>query len=416
MKTGHNNARKEKAEINKDLIIRVSKDANIILNVPTSHLDRLKNYLSALSPIYRVQILNSFDSGRKNVRLLFIKAEDPVLFIDKILNVPYVAIAVNKVYVVDGDVVNGKVKETIANAALDKIASLKDASKRDGVSIVIRIQAFPPKIQADLIASMDSMWDEEALTGVDISPTDFTHMLSVVQMKTGKKDTNPIHIIGLTPSIPTDIFRHEKARFYEEPIDSVDGNFISRAYYKIQEVLTQHDDGIGVCSNTISQYVRNQLVGSVALDCGAAPGSWTKYLLQEIECGTVYSVDPGTLSTSVMALAGTHHMKMKIEEAIPRLAEEGCKIDLWVSDMCLHKMSDQVNWLLRAKAAGILSAGALFVLTLKCNIGYSSVSYDSQVQREVAKLEGVARDVEAIHLFSNRSRERTLVGFLADKK
>ena len=105
-------------------------------------------------------------------------------------------------------------------------------------------------------------------------------------------------------------------------------------------------------------------------------------------------------------------MRSTIENTIPTLAERGVAIDVWVSDMCLHAMSDQVDWLLKARDAGILSPMAMFVLTLKCNIGHSAAAYDKQVEKEVERLDGIASDIETLHLFSNRSGERTIIGEL----
>ena len=309
-----------------------------------------------------------------------------------------------------GDVVNGgKINEDVAQLSLNKLASLRQSTDKN---MVVRIQAFPPKIRSELIASMDSKWDEDDLAGVDISPTGFTHTLSVVQIDTpkelitedAKSNGAVVHLLGLTSALPTDaITTHDRSRFHED--SSGDGGnkdeSVSRAYYKLQEALTRYKGG--------ALSVGNRLAGSVALDCGAAPGGWTKYLIDEIKCSKVFSVDPGALDPAVDDLEGVEHMRSTIENAIPMLAEKGAAIDLWVSDMCLHAMSDQVDWLLKARDAGILSPTAMFVLTLKCNVGHSASAYDKQVEKEVTRLDDL---LETLHLFSNRSGERTIMGKL----
>ena len=215
-----------------------------------------------------------------------------------------------------------------------------------------------------------------------------------------------VHLLGLTPVLPTDaITTHDRSRFHEHSNrEGSKDESVSRAYYKLQEALTRYNGG--------AFSVGDRLTGSVALDCGAAPGGWSKYLIDEMKCSKVFSVDPGALDSTVEALEGVEHMRSTIENAIPMLAEKKTTIDLWVSDMCLHAMSDQVDWLLKARDAGILSAKAMFVLTLKCNIGHSASAYDKQVEKEVARLEGIATDIQTLHLFSNRSGERTIIGSL----
>ena len=122
---------------------------------------------------------------------------------------------------------------------------------------------------------------------------------------------------------------------------------------------------------------------------------------------------------------------MKIQDAIPILLKKEKKINhddidegkkngmikVWVSDMCLHLMESQVDLLLLAKREGLLSSKTFFVLTLKCVVGRSKESFDTQVEKVVEKLYN-SNDVTSIermgtyHLFSNRSGERTIMGYL----
>jgi hypothetical protein len=124
----------------------------------------------------------------------------------------------------------------------------------------------------------------------------------------------------------------------------------------------------------------------------------------------VYSIDPGALDPTVESLSQVQHLRLKVEDALPTL--KGVHIDLWVSDMCLHQMSEQIDWLLSAKDAGVVGKGTFFVLTLKCKVGHSKASFDSQVSEECKRLEGITRDLQVFHLFSNRSGERTIMGYL----
>jgi len=112
-------------------------------------------------------------------------------------------------------------------------------------------------------------------------------------------------------------------------------------------------------------------------------------------------------------------MKMKIQDAIPLLKSQinnydRKKINVFVSDACLHSMSAQADFLLEAKEQGILSEDVFFVLTLKCTVGHGKAAFDAQVDKVVSSLKGRAnvRDLSIYHLFTNRSGERTIVGKL----
>ena len=409
------NKRKARAEEREELVDYLSKEANVVLQCPKSHMLRLSDYLQDFDG---VEVLSSLDPGKRAVTLLFVKSKDPAILADRLFSVPYAAIAVNKMYILDGDVINeGTLDEDVAKMALKKLASLRRRFDQcdDSNDIVVRVQAFPPKIRSRLIAAIDSKWNEEQLVGVDISPTGFTHTLSVVQIETPKEyitgdaieNGSMTHLFGLVSALPTDaVTTHDRRRFHEDYSSEESGKdeSISRAYYKLQEALTRYS------SEPSPLTFRQSLEGSVALDCGAAPGGWTKYLIDEIKCSAVFSIDPGSLDSAVENLGGVEHMKSTIENAIPILVERGVKVNLWVSDMCLHAATDQVDWLLRANDAGVLSQNTFFVLTLKCNIGHSQSSFDKQVEKEVARLKGIAIALQTLHLFSNRSGERTIMG------
>ena len=113
----------------------------------------------------------------------------------------------------------------------------------------------------------------------------------------------------------------------------------------------------------------------------------------------------------------THHVQTKIQDAVPLLLKEdvgAARVKIWVSDMCLHNMEAQVDLLLMAKESGLLASNAFFVLTLKCIVGHSKSAYDAQVKKTVDKLcdSSKVENVETFHLFSNRSGERTIMGYI----
>ena len=154
---------------------------------------------------------------------------------------------------------------------------------------------------------------------------------------------------------------------------------------------------------------------SIALDCGAAPGGWSKFLVDDLKCKMVYSVDPGKMTID---LGNVDHLQMKIQDAIPIIKERNAKIKIFVSDMCLHEMEAQLEFLLLAREEGILEAETFFVLTLKVTGGYSKAHFDGEAKKVMDALHAKAdvgiktRDTVTYHLFSNRNGERTIMGYI----
>lgn len=81
--------------------------------------------------------------------------------------------------------------------------------------------------------------------------------------------------------------------------------------------------------------------------------------------------------------------------------------------MCFHDMSEQVDYLVKARNSGLLRENAHFVLTLKCVRSKAKAAVDRQVNEEAKRFDGIASHVKVLHLFSNRSQERTVVGCFA---
>lgn len=252
---------------------------------------------------------------------------------------------------------------------------------------------------------------------------------------------------------------------------------ISRAYWKLQEAWERYKYGPPTnglrCSNNINNGTDG--VGVIrALDCGSAPGGWTKFLYDRYYCKCVYSVDPGHLAPQVLDLDPSviRHMQCTIQQAFVQLVQERDHhqmqqdasdgresapahkkdddgrpfLDIWVSDMCVKHMPAQVDLFLEAVRLGLVGPGTFFVLTLKCVLGHSHNTFDLLVQDQVNRLVGhptvvpstkvsnndttwhkttngsaispggpsrVCRDIQVLHLFANRSSERTIVGYLS---
>jgi len=409
------------------------RDANLIVQVQSTHLDRLLHYLNRRilrrdrqvtnaeenDGVDHFALLGSTRANTKNMSLLFLSTRgDPIALSRMMCMDPILARAVNKSYIVQSGMLKGNLSteqgsRRFAKTLLDNIATREEFSA-DERQRILRIQVFPPKYQSRLLQSFDAILNEDETISkkMAIAPNGFTHMLSVVQVYQYKgkgqerrqDDGNKLYMAGIsTASFELDVVDTNKGISTEDGR----GGDVNRAYYKLKEAFQIYgaDHGIG-----------KELKGSVALDCGSAPGGWTKYLIEHLHCKKVYSIDPGELSSSVRDLKETSHMQMRVQDAIPILLENGGlgKIQIWVSDMCLHRMEEQLDLLLLAKEQGLLAPNAFFVLTLKCVVGRSKISFDYQVQRVVDKLckHAKVEKVTTYHLFSNRSGERTVMGYI----
>ena len=395
---------------------QLSQDANLIVQVQSSHLDRLIDYLDRKKEL-NCNVLGTTIAGcSKSVSLLFLSCHDslPIGLGRKLQNEPLLARVINKVYTIQpGLLIEGNLSTGQGVDDFYKLLLAKIISSENNVQS-LRVQVFPPTEQSSLLRVMN---DSTTAAGLQftISPKGFKHMLSVVEVyrcrgqcrkRQQHEDENNdrLYMVGLSPaSYELDVVdNHDSVAMRDD---------VGRAYWKLKEAIETYE--------AISGQLPQDFEGAIALDCGAAPGGWTKYLVERFHCQMVYSIDPGLLSPSVMELKATAHMQMKVQDALPVLLNNEAAIGhikVWVSDMCIHQLEDQINPLLHAKEKGLLSTNAFFVLTMKCKVGHSKGSFDAQVEKAIAKLRtsssATVHDVQTFHLFSNRSGERTIIGFI----
>jgi 23S rRNA (cytidine2498-2'-O)-methyltransferase len=119
---------------------------------------------------------------------------------------------------------------------------------------------------------------------------------------------------------------------------------ISRAEFKLLEALEYFN--IEIKKNT------------KALDLGAAPGGWTRVLLNKDL--TVYAVDPADLDERVFEYSGLKHFKETAQEFLKKNDSE--VFDYLVNDM---KMDAKESAFLMGQASQILKADGIGIITLK---------------------------------------------------
>jgi hypothetical protein len=219
---------------------------------------------------------------------------------------------------------------------------------------------------------------------------------------------------GAAPE-PVLIHGNDKLEVSKLEPDVSDDN-VCRAFNKIKEGWERYPFDSPSFQNDLTQ-------PKVAIDCGAAPGGWTKFLLENMHCSRVYAVDPAKISASVAGNERLRYMPLKIQDALPKIQQELSSfslpaISIWVCDMNCRKLSFPIDCLMETRRMGLVGAGAFFILTLKLVKGHATSTFDLLVEEQVQRLMD-GRDcyrfekVHVLHLFSNRIRERTIMGYCA---
>ncbi len=160
----------------------------------------------------------------------------------------------------------------------------------------------------------------------------------------------------------------------------VDGQ-VSRAEFKLLEAL----DVFGMVLPA----------SGVAMDMGAAPGGWSRVLLEKGL--SVVAVDPAKLDPALLRDGRVTHLRSRVEE---RLADAG-PVDVIVNDMRLDPR-ESVSIMLRA--AQLLPPAGPAVMTLKLpEGGVTDRALLGSVRACLRQLEGAYCVVGARRLFHNRS-------------
>jgi hypothetical protein len=345
----------------------------------------------------------------KTCSLLFLYVEDVLAFSERLGKSQFIYQGLNKSYSMlsnrnllccsYGDISIGVIlKDLLLNGNVEKAPS----------QMVIKIDTFPPKIQRTVISSLNECLEKCNISQeiLDISPKGHTHTLSIIQLE--KEQLQPL-LVGIAPveyAIPA------LHKFKDTTKDD-----ICRAYHKLAEAFQRYQDYYNCNGWPFHNSAKRKASTTLGVDCGAAPGGWTKYLIEQTACDEVFSIDPGKLADSILSLSNVIHLQMNAQDAIPKLgtllAERDALISIWVSDMCVHEITKQVDVFLAAKSQGIFQPGAAFVLTIKCNVGHAKERFDELTEKEVNRIkEEGAYDVAVVHLFSNRIGERTVIGYI----
>lgn len=431
----------------------IATKANLVLQVNRSHLERIKDLITThyvendgvQTPTISILAAKKATVSQSN-SLIFLDATDTVAFIKHFINqYKFVLQGLNKIFVRSSErsTIGGRfspVKESdvacgdtpsndtcISHYLFKLMKKLQhdnnDTSSKSTKAILVKVDVFPSKLQRQVVSNLTTILNANSIpeSELDVTPTDQTHNLSIVQIDTGtnnhsEKDiTCGTFLVGIAP-------------WEQSPpiINTVNtSNDICRAYFKLSEAFERYrhqnnhivgDDSLFSFSKVGSGSKRKNNCPNkpvIAVDCGSAPGGWTKYLTEQTACDEVYAIDPGDMDKSVSSLSNVHHMKMTADKAIPELRDKDVGVALWVSDMCVHDIPKQVDTFLLAYNEGIFQPNAAFVLTIKCNVGHGKKRFDMLAEEEARRLKSAsAYGMQITHLFSNRLGERTIVGYI----
>ena len=286
------------------------------------------------------------------------------------------------------------------DAALrEKVASLVDAAlggeKDSSFAARIRVRCFPPRLRVVVLEALEARpvlggshgW--ETCARVD----DATHALDVVVVR-GRAHVTAWSLDRTRPNSLRawlmDAGEAARARRTET-------GAMCRAFHKIEEATCR----AGVAIERTWRCV----------DVGAAPGGWTQWLCARLDVasgGVVFAVDPAELGEFEHGRLPPNvtHLKMRGEDAVGTVSRDGKLVDLLACDANVSPTT----------ACGIVSAfvpalrrGATLVLTFKgATKGYAEWRRQMESATETLTAAGFG-SLRIFHLFSNCSREKTLV-------
>lgn len=360
--------------------------SNIVCQVHTSHFERLFGFLEKNAESGEFHVVGGTKTKCRTISLVFVLAGNRQRFYGWLSSFWFLKNTLHRIFLIDTTVTPTTPDGSVVSDVMDALSNLDQAS--------VRLQVFPPRMCSSLLQSMEERWDSfEKRSSVNLVPTNATHIMGVIQLLAPVPFAhNGLYCFGIWASNFNESKSPSQSRAEVVNID------ISRAYWKLEEAFDRYDFPLPTTSRA-------------ALDCGAAPGGWTQFLERRLECHTIYSIDPGDLHEAVLGLQGVEHWRKTIQNSLPELQKQGSRIDIWVSDMCVKDMEQQVDWLLKALEMDVVGSGTFVVLTLKCILGHSSSTFDFLVEKQLQRLKPVARDLQVIHLFYNRFSERTIMGY-----
>lgn len=374
------------------------KRSNVVCQVHKSHFERLCNFLEKYAEAGEFKVSGTIPrANSRSISFVFVFAEKRQEFCTWLNSFWFLKRSLHRTFLVD----NTLTPTSSGSSGVGVVASrILEALSKLGNGASVRLCVFPPRLCQPLLNSLEDQRDDfKKKVAANFSPTNVTHILGVIQLLEpapldvhdglycfGIWESNALDVATVLSSRTNTSTRHKKGD-------------VCRAYWKLEEAFDRYDYPLPSKPKK-------------SLDCGAAPGGWTLFLDRKLQSQTIYSIDPGELDETVLKLPSVNHWRKTIQKSLPKLQQEKSRIDVWVSDMCVKDMEQQVDWLLKAFEMTVIGQGTFFVLTLKCILGHSSQTFDILVEQQLQRLKPLARNLQMVHLFYNRFSERTVLGYI----
>jgi len=267
-------------------IAEMAKEANVVLSVHASHLYRMVDFIETTQEVKLCTYQKA--TASKTNSLIYLNARDPREFIEGMIDKHnFVLQALNKVYILrnDREIIRGiadfaKVEaaendQCISHHILKMMQQLR--TNNNSIPVKVKLEAFPARNQRQLVSKVCSLLNLNSIPEmeVDITPTDETHTICIIQLdddkkKGGKKrkrnddDQEKAYLIGSSFCKDT-----------TSPIYPSESNDICRAFNKLDEAFDRY--GLNAKSlpslDDMIQIAKQQNSGPcIGIDCGSAPG------------------------------------------------------------------------------------------------------------------------------------------------
>ena len=207
-----------------------SSTANIICQVHSSHVDRLKEYVLSLSSTTTIRCIGCFQV-QKCTSLLFLRVDNDdndndndndnnsgssrrsidylEQFSQQLWKTWYIAPNLNRITIINDDdihnnnnnnnkVIAGTLRQGVVPAIFRSLVELQqkeDCTKQSPQPLRVRVAIFPPKLQHTLLQELDDYLiinrnqqknnDYDVVNNVQFTPTHPTHTISIIQLHPG---------------------------------------------------------------------------------------------------------------------------------------------------------------------------------------------------------------------------------------
>ncbi|KAF4652258.1 hypothetical protein FOZ61_009816 [Perkinsus olseni] len=238
---------------------------------------------------------------------------------------------------------------------------------------VLRLQTFPSRYQKTIA---------DYLPEGMCHPREYTHVAQVVYV-------DGLYLLGIA-----------------EPEQCYIGNIVETSNGRLTDSVCKAEYKLAEAFRRFGYDVADEGKQMVAMDVGASPGGWSRYLYNK-GVGRIIAVDKGEVDCSETD-GKIEHWDMLGQEAIERLLDEGHKdmLDVYVCDANLPPPESLA--MLR-QATDLIKPGAYVVVTFKNPYKRKKDWYEAK-ELSFADFSSMCDSTTEVHLLANTPNETTVGG------